>query len=209
MSTVVSQNKHFIITRSKTETVLYGTSQLRSDIGLLKINYVLRVNNQNGNSFTNTISTTRNGVNVITTTITRVGNVMYVTEKVGPPYKGIRNVFLKYVIKSPSQAIVTGTIDGKEIVPTTIRCTNSGCQSPMLQFTNGTTLHFTIDKKSERALASLYAKFLREFEVFLTAANDSPDFTDCFWLGAIPLFGFAAFAICCFSEPGNPSCIVR
>jgi hypothetical protein len=208
MSTVVSKNKHFIVTRTKTETIFYGTSQLRSDIGFLKIVYGLKVNNQNGNNFTNTITTTRNGVNVITTTITRVGNVMYVTEKVGLPFQGIRNVSLRYVFKSPSQALVTGTIDGKKIIPTTIHCSNRGCQSPVFRFTNGTTLHFTIDKKSEIALAKLNAKFLREFKAFLTSANDSPDFTDCFWLGAIPLFGFAAFAICCFSEPGNPSCRV-
>ncbi|MDQ0914772.1 hypothetical protein [Paenibacillus sp. V4I5] len=149
-------------------TVFFAnTSLFAKGVGTLNESY-LSITNPNRGVHQNLRDFRLNG-HRLATIRTRAINVKttIITISAGTDIRGLRTARFRLTVNG-NRVNVSGVIDGKRIVPFTIRCRNGQCSGPdSIRFQNGGILTVTIDPNLERAIRRVSAKLSREVRLFL------------------------------------------
>lgn len=149
-------------------TVFFAnTSTFTKGLGTLNESF-LSITNPDRGVNDNLINLRLNGHNLATIRTRGVGSKTTVlTISFGKEIRGLSRASFRITVNGNS-ARVSGVVDGKQIVPFTIRCSKGRCQSPdAIRFKNGGTLKISIDPQLERAIGRVSNKLVAEIQKFL------------------------------------------
>ncbi|WP_261302262.1 hypothetical protein [Paenibacillus andongensis] len=150
-----------------TSVFFANTSVSTKGVGTLNEAFLSILNPDRG-VFNNLIDFRLNGHKLATIRTRAVNNkTTIVTLFFGKEIRGLTTARFR-ITTNGDTTNVSGNVDGKQIVPFTIRCSKGKCKGPdSIKFKNGGTLTITVSPQLERALRLVSNKLSKEVQAFL------------------------------------------
>jgi hypothetical protein len=150
-----------------TSVFFANTSISTKGVGTLNEAF-LSITNPDRGVLNNLIDFRLNGHKLATIRTRAVGSkTTLVTLFFGKEIRGLTTARFR-ITTNGNTTTVSGNVDGKQIVPFTIRCSNGKCKGPdSIKFKNGGTLTITLSPQLERALRLVTNKLSKEVRAFL------------------------------------------